>query len=248
MKRKSQILNFKYIVVLGSALLLSVAAWFIFFAKESAPDFTAYAAGPERKTAFFNYFTPIIVDINEQLASDRLQIKKVCDKGNGDVASLESYLTKYRVDDADLKQESACQVLLRRADVVPVSLALAQAANESAWGTSRFAKQGNNFFGQWCFTEGCGIVPQSRDKGKAHEVADFRSPSGSVESYALNLNSHDAYRPLRVIRQTLREKNEAVTGLALSYGLNKYSERGEEYGKELREMINFNKLGQLDTF
>lgn len=233
--------------MLGSVLLLSVAVWFIFFAKESAPDFTAYAAGPERKTAFFNYFTPIIVDVNKQLAADRRQIQKICDKGNSDAASLESYLSKYRIDDADLQQESACQLLLRRADVVPVSLALAQAANESAWGTSRFAKQGNNFFGQWCFTKGCGIVPQSRDKGKAHEVADFRSPADSVESYALNLNSHDAYRPLRVIRQTLREKNEAVTGLALSFGLNKYSERGEEYGKELREMINFNKLNQFDT-
>ncbi|APE06648.1 MAG: flagellar biosynthesis protein FlgJ [Aestuariibacter sp.] len=240
-------LNFKYIVFLGSALLLSVAVWFIFFAKELAPDFTAYAAGPERKTAFFNYFTPIIVDANKQLAADRRQIQKICDKGNSDAASLESYLTKYRIDDADLQQESACQLLLRRADVVPVSLALAQAANESAWGTSRFAKQGNNFFGQWCFTKGCGIVPQSRDKGKAHEVADFRSPADSVESYMMNLNRHDAYKPLRTIRQSLREKGFVISGLPLTHGLNKYSERGEEYGKELRDMITFNDLTRFDT-
>jgi Bax protein len=137
-------------------------------------------------------------------------------------------------------------VLLRRADIVPASLAIAQAANESAWGTSRFAKLGNNFFGQWCFSKGCGIVPKSRDTNKNHEVADFRSPADSVESYMLNLNTHDAYKPLRKIRQSLREEDKAVTGVALSYGLGKYSERGDEYGKEIREMISFNKLAVLD--
>lgn len=236
--------NSKYIIVVVVAVVASIAAWFTFFAKESAPDFTAYAAGPDRKAAFFEYFTPIILDINRELAADRQQIQSACDAG--ETGTLDKFLTKFRIDDTDLEQDSPCNILLRRADIVPASLAIAQAANESAWGTSRFAKQGNNFFGQWCFTKGCGIVPKSRDANKAHEVADFRSPADSVESYMLNLNTHDAYKPLRNIRQSLRKKDEAVTGVALSYGLGKYSERGDEYGEELREMISFNKLASLD--
>ncbi|MDY6975107.1 MAG: glucosaminidase domain-containing protein [Pseudomonadota bacterium] len=235
--------NAKLITVL-LVVVASTAAWFAFFAKESAPDFTAYAAGPDRKAAFFEYFTPIVVEVNKELAADREQIKSFCNADEAD--NLDQFLTKFRVDDTDLKQESACEVLLRRADIVPASLAIAQAANESAWGTSRFAKLGNNFFGQWCFSKGCGIVPKSRDANKTHEVADFRSPSDSVESYMLNLNTHDAYKDLRNIRQSLRQKDKPVTGVALSYGLGKYSERGEEYGKELREMISFNNLSTLD--
>lgn len=236
--------NVKLITTFVVAAVASIAAWFAFFAKESAPDFTAYAAGPDRKAAFFEYFTPIIVDVNEALAADREQIQRSCDAAEAD--DLDKFLTKFRVDDTDLEQESACDVLLRRADIVPASLAIAQAANESAWGTSRFAQLGNNFFGQWCFSKGCGIVPKSRDTNKNHEVADFRSPADSVESYMLNLNTHDAYKPLRNIRQTLREEDKAITGVALSYGLGRYSERGDEYGKELREMISFNKLAALD--
>jgi len=236
--------NVKLITAFVVAAVASIAAWFAFFAKESAPDFTAYAAGPDRKAAFFEYFTPIIVDVNEALAADREQIQRSCDAAEAD--DLDKFLTKFRVDDTDLEQESACDVLLRRADIVPASLAIAQAANESAWGTSRFAQLGNNFFGQWCFSKGCGIVPKSRDTNKNHEVADFRSPADSVESYMLNLNTHDAYKPLRNIRQTLREEDKAITGVALSYGLGRYSERGDEYGKELREMISFNKLAALD--
>ena len=236
--------NTKLIAVLLVAVVASTAAWFAFFAKESAPDFTAYAAGPDRKAAFFEYFTPIVVEVNKELATDREQIQSSCNADEAD--NLDQFLTKFRVDDADLERESACEVLLRRADIVPASLAIAQAANESAWGTSRFAKLGNNFFGQWCFSKGCGIVPKSRDTNKNHEVADFRSPADSVESYMLNLNTHDAYKPLRKIRQSLREEDKAVTGVALSYGLGKYSERGDEYGKEIREMISFNKLAVLD--
>jgi Bax protein len=237
-------LNSKAFVAVAIVLLAIVVSWFAFFAKEPAPDFTAYAAGPDRKAAFFEYFTPIVVDINKEFVADRQQIESACDTDKTN--QLDEYITKFRIEDDELEQESACTILLRRADIIPVSLAIAQAANESAWGTSRFAKQGNNFFGQWCFTKGCGIVPKSRDTNKTHEVADFRSPADSVKSYMLNLNTHDAYKPLRNIRQNLRKKGEVITGVALSYGLNKYSERGDEYGKELRDMISFNKLGSLD--
>ena len=138
------------------------------------------------------------------------------------------------------------ETLLRRVDVVPPSLALAQAANESAWGTSRFARDGNNYFGQWCFEQGCGLVPKRRDEGRAHEVATFSSPVESVERYMANLNTHDAYRPLRERREQLRESEAPITGIQLAAGLEKYSERGEEYIAELRSMIRFNNLGAYD--
>ncbi|NDW23272.1 glucosaminidase domain-containing protein [Alteromonas hispanica] len=238
--------NTKFIIAIVAVLILSVVAWFAFFAKETPPDFKAFPAGPERKTAFFSYFSPIVIELNKQISTDRSNIKKACEKDSENLADLDEYLVKYGVEQAELKAEPACDVLLRRADIVPVSLALAQAANESAWGTSRFALQGNNFFGQWCFKKGCGIVPKSRDTGKVHEVADFRSPAESVESYMMNLNRHDAYKPLRTIRQSLREKGFVISGLPLTHGLNKYSERGEEYGKELRDMITFNDLTRFD--
>jgi Bax protein len=89
-------------------------------------------------------------------------------------------------------------------------------------------------------------VPKGRDSGKGHEVASFRSPQNSVRSYMMNLNTHNAYISLRKIRQSLRQKGKRVTGNELSHGLNKYSESGKAYGKELRKMIDFNRLTQYD--
>ncbi|GGF71637.1 glucosaminidase domain-containing protein [Alteromonas lipolytica] len=232
------------IAALLAALLIAVVVWFSFFSRVTPPDFSEFPAGPERKQAFFGYFEPIVHELNAEIAADRTTVQEKCQADNE--PALAALAKKYRVDETDTKAESLCKVLLRRVDIVPASLALAQAANESAWGTSRFARLGNNFFGQWCFVKGCGIVPNDRDQDKAHEVADFRSPKDSVASYMMNLNSHDAYKTLRNIRQSLREKNATVSGIELSHGLNSYSERGEEYGKELREMIRFNKLTQYD--
>ena len=227
-------------------ILVAIALWFAFFSRVTPPDFSQYQAGPERKTAFFGYFEPLVADVNKEILADRAQVKEVCTADAENNAALSDLAVKYRVDKTDVEAESLCTVLLRRVDIVPASLALAQAANESAWGTSRFAQQGNNFFGQWCFVKGCGIVPNDRGQDQVHEVADFRSPRDSVASYMMNLNSHDAYRSLRNIRQSLRKQDANITGIELSHGLNSYSERGEEYGKELRSMINFNKLTQYD--
>jgi Bax protein len=126
-------------------------------------------------------------------------------------------------------------------------MALAQAANESAWGTSRFAKQGNNLFGQWCFTAGCGLIPQHRSEGKSHEVAKFSSPQASVTSYIHNLNSHSAYQEFRQIRASQRQQFNRLSGQQCVEGLLKYSSRGEEYIQELQAMIRVNKLHRYDT-
>ena len=132
--------------------------------------------------------------------------------------------------------------LLSRVDSLPESLVLAQAANESAWGTSRFARQGNNLFGQWCFKPGCGLVPQARDDEAFHEVAKFSSVQGSINAYFANLNSHPAYEPVREIRGCLRQQQARVTGVALAEGLEQYSSRGYAYIDELQAMIRFNQL------
>ncbi len=124
---------------------------------------------------------------------------------------------------------------------------LAQAANESGWGNSRFAREGNNLFGQWCFSIGCGIIPGERNHRSRHEVQVFETPFESVSSYMRNLNSHQQYQELRIIREQSLQQNETINGLLLTEGLLGYSERGEDYVLEIQQMIRSNKLQKLDT-
>ena len=122
---------------------------------------------------------------------------------------------------------------------------MAQGANESAWGTSRFAKAGNNFFGQWCYTKGCGIVPAKRDSGTKHEVRKFGNPQQSVGGYIFNLNTGRVYSLIRKMRAEARAKFTDPSGYELAKGLIKYSQRREAYVKEIRSMISYNKLVKL---
>lgn len=220
-------------------------------ASGSAPDFTSYSAGEERKEAFFSYFLPLIEEENEELLALRQDLLELQEDGE-DLSffqrrKVNALAEEYEVEDFDPADSSDWDILIRRIDLVPPSLALAQAANESAWGTSRFAQQGNNFYGQWCFVEGCGIVPAQRPEGASHEVADFSSPQESVERYIHNLNHHPAYTGLREKRELLRAQDNPVTGLSLVSELESYSERGDDYIQELAAMIRFNELNQLDT-
>ncbi|SMF60987.1 Uncharacterized FlgJ-related protein [Alteromonadaceae bacterium Bs31] len=121
-------------------------------------------------------------------------------------------------------------------------MALAQAANESSWGRSRFAIEGHNYFGQWCFKSACGFVPKHRPSEAKHEVRRFSSTRQSVAAYLFNINSHEAYKNLRQLRADLRSSKQPLSGIALAQGLGKYSERGDEYITELREMIRVNGL------
>lgn len=146
----------------------------------------------------------------------------------------------------DEKNTKHWNELLKRINTVPSSLALAQSANESAWGTSRFAQEGNNYFGQWCFQPGCGLVPKSRTAGKTHEVEKFSSAADSVKAYIDNLNRNSAYEKLRSLRAQRAEKNGSFSGTELAPGLLKYSERGKEYVLEIQSMIRINKLEQYD--
>ena len=215
------------------------------------PDFEEFPAGRERKAAFFGYFLPIIENQNREILATREKLDDWYQNPDtisaGDAAEISEIAARYRIDSFDTESDASWNKLFNRVDVVPPSLALAQSANESAWGTSRFARQGLNFFGQWCFKKGCGLVPKKRDANKTHEVAAFDSPEQSVRMYIRNLNSNSAYKGLRDIRAALRKSNHSVTGHALAGGLKRYSERGMEYVKELRQMIAGNKLAVYDT-
>ena len=233
--------------VVGTLVVVTLAL----IGRESAPDFSEFEVGDERKEAFFSYFLPLIEERNEELMVLREELQLLSDNRTQlsfferrQVADLADI---YEIDAFSLDSPTDWDILLRRVDVVPPSLALAQAAKESAWGTSRFAIEGNNFFGQWCFVEGCGVVPNARNDGAVHEVRGFDSARESVERYMHNLNYHPAYTELRSIRAGLRERDESVTGLKVAAGLESYSERGNVYIEELRSMIRLNGLSEYDV-
>jgi Bax protein len=204
----------------------------------------------EKKANFFNFLHPMIKKANANVLQQREKLLDI----QANIAALSSQQAEdlaalaktYKVS-KKLSPEKQAQALDIKINTIPASLILAQAANESAWGTSRFAQEGNNYFGQWCFSKGCGIVPSSRNGGASHEVADFDSPYDSVKSYIKNLNRHATYAPLRDLRQQAIDNDQAVTGIALAPGLIGYSERREEYVKEIQQMIRYNKLSRFNA-
>ena len=130
-------------------------------------------------------------------------------------------------------------------DIVPVSLALAQAAKETGWGTSRFAQQGNALFGQWTWS-GEGLKPKDSDKNEGHKVMKFNVLQASVRAYQRNLNTHSSYSDFRKIRAKLRDMGKPLDSLILAEGLNKYAETGEKYVDVLRKIIKQNDLKDFD--
>lgn len=210
------------------------------------PDFNGFADVKDKKHAFFDFIRPHIEAENKQIRQQRATLEialmmlqydePLNTKQTKQVkAILKSYKLPSTINTLSLNQA------LRRVDIIPKELALMQAANESAWGTSRFARIGLNFFGQWCYSKGCGMIPNRRNSGAAHEVAAFKSVREGVASYFKNINTHAAYKELRSIRADLRLQQKPVTATKLSYGLMSYSERGEAYIEELNQMINHNK-------
>jgi len=133
------------------------------------------------------------------------------------------------------------QALLSRVDIIPLEMALVQAANESAWGQSRFAKQGNNYFGQWCYNKGCGMVPSQRAAGASHEVRRFANVRQSVRAYLRNINTSPAYAEFRNIRHSLRVQSKPLDAHVLVVGLKSYSERGMAYVRTIQSMIRSNR-------
>lgn len=209
------------------------------------PDYSDISHIPWRKEAFFNTLLPLVLYENQRIQWQREQLqhaKSLLDAGHELIAKdqkLVSEIAKYYALDWPLT-ENEWITLMRRADQVPLDLVLMQAANESAWGTSRFAQQGNNLFGQWCFSVGCGLVPEQRVPGMNHEVRRFDTVLASVQAYMRNINTHRAYRQLRTIRGNLRARGTEITGIDLAPGLISYSERRQAYVDEVISMIRSN--------
>jgi Bax protein len=216
-------------------------------ANKPIPDFNQYADITEKKKAFFSYLRPAIEMQNKHILMQREFIHGLRAKHiSGEIITekqmqeLDWLADEYRVEKSD-DLDPVFDSLLTRVDIIPVQLVLVQTANESGWGTSRFARNGYNFFGLWCFKKGCGFVPKRRDDDAAHEVAKFNNLSRAMYTYMRNLNRHDAYSEMRGIRKQLRNKAQPISAVALSEGLTKYSERGEDYVVELKQMIRVNR-------
>jgi Bax protein len=248
----AQKLDLLMLLLLLTALFL---AWLVTPSKPlqpefgQAPDFNAISDVSQMKMAFFDYLTPMIAYKNETIAADRNRLEglaKKLQKSNSLTGSQlqwladlgEEYQVDVRAQPGNVQQlRETIEQLLLRVDVVPTELALIQAAKESGWGRSRFSREINNYFGQWCYTPGCGAVPANRAPGASHEVQRFASVYQAVASYIHNLNTHQAYSPLRERRAQAHTDGQPADGILLAEGLVRYSERREAYVREVQSMI-----------
>ncbi len=196
----------------------------------------------KRKEMFIKIVLPLIVKENTKIRIDRKRLFTVLNKNsNTDIEKkwLEKKYKQYGVRQNDLS------TLKIRMDEIPVSLAIAQAAKETGWGTSRFALKGNALFGQWTWS-GEGLKPKNAEKGKDHKVMKFHSLQLSVRAYLRNLNTHSTYKNLRKSRTELRNQNKPLDSMILSKHLDKYAETGSQYIEVLQKIIEQNNLKDFD--
>jgi len=211
------------------------------------PDFAIIKDIKQKKEQFFGFIRPSIDQENQKLLEIRILLKHWLEKVSleetlteQEIGSLSALIKTYKVSEQySLLQQ--LNELLVRVDVIPAPLVLVQAANESAWGTSRFARIGLNFFGIWCYRQGCGMVPSGRNQGARHEVAAFQSVDESVSRYLYNINTNNAYIVFRAIRAQLRAQNQPLQPEVLATGLLPYSERGTDYVLDITAMIRHNR-------
>lgn len=204
----------------------------------SAFDYSDVSTVTEKKQMFFDILRPLVQAENRRLADLRTRLQSLTQNGRRQDWVLD-VAARYKVE-VPLTGENWTE-LMRRVDTIPLELVLAQAAMESGWGESRFAQQGNNLFGQWCFTKGCGIVPSDRIEGASHEVRRFDSVNDALVSYMHNLNMGHAYGDLRQMRANLRQLRLEPDAPTLAGGLSRYSERGGIYVEEIRQVMRLNR-------
>lgn len=166
--------------------------------------------------------------------------------GRLEVAWLQVLAYQYGLPKVDYTQDGHWIDVIERVDIIPLSLVIAQAINESDWGRSRFARLGNNYFGKWCYKPGCGFVPLRRPARATYEVKSYVNMGSSIHDYLLNLNSHKAYQQLRDIRASMRKRNQDLTGYALAAGLVNYSQRRQEYVGIIQGLIKHFHLDKYD--
>ena len=196
----------------------------------------------ERKEFFIQIILPLILQENNNIRIDRKRLFNIINKNNNTSLEkkwLEKKYKQYGVTTKDLS------ILKIRMDEVPVSLAIAQAAKETGWGTSRFAQEGNALFGQWTWS-GEGLRPKEADEDKGHKVMKFNVLQASVRAYQRNMNTHKSYKNYRLARAELRDKNQPLDSIILSKFLNNYAETGDKYVEVLQKIIKQNELKDFD--
>ena len=196
----------------------------------------------QKKNLFIQIVLPLILKENTQIRLDRKKLFVILNKSNNSEAEkkwLNMKFKQYGVKSKDLF------TLKIRMDEVPISLAIAQAAKETGWGTSRFALEGNALFGQWTFS-GEGLKPLAIDGDKTHKVMKFQILQASIRAYQRNLNTHSSYKKFRKLRALARENNEKLDSLILADSLDKYAATGKEYTEILKKIIKQNALKDFD--
>ena len=196
----------------------------------------------KRKEFFIQIVLPLIIQENNNIKLDRKTLFSIINKSNNSNSEkkwLDRKYKQYGVKSNDLS------TLKIRMDEIPVSLAIAQAAKETGWGTSRFAQEGNALFGQWTWS-GEGLRPKEAKEGEDHKVMKFNILQASVRAYQRNLNTHSTYKDFRKARAELRDANKKLDSMELSKYLNKYAETGNQYVEVLQKIIKQNKLKDFD--
>ena len=196
----------------------------------------------KRKEFFIQIVLPLVIEENNNIKLDRKTLFTIINKSNNSNTEeqwLEKKYKQYGVKSGDLSS------LKIRMDEIPVSLAIAQAAKETGWGTSRFALEGNALFGQWTWS-GEGLKPKEAKEGESHKVMKFNILQASVRAYQRNINTHSTYKDFRKARAKLRDSNKPLDSIELSKYLNKYAETGNQYVEVLQKIIKQNKLQDFD--
>ncbi len=208
----------------------------------------------EKKRTFLLSLLPMVLMANQAIEAERLEVESLLDRHDrkgllspAERQRLQEMADYYKLPGNPLNDHRTRALLLHRVDILPPSLVLAQAATESGWGTSRFAREGNNLFGQRTFRTGNGIVPSNRPEGETHEVKRFGTLFASVRSYMRNLNTHNAYRGLRELRAKLRRSGHPLGGVQLASGLEAYSTRSHDYIDDIRAIIRANDLSRANS-
>ena len=195
-----------------------------------------------KRELFIKIVLPLILHENEKIIDDRKRLFKILGKNfnsPGEKVWLNRRFKEYKIKDKDLAE------LKMRLDIIPVSIAVAQAANESGWGTSRFALEGNALFGQWTWSKK-GISPKNKDPDQSHKILQFQILKASVRAYKNNLNTHNAYKEFREVRAKLRQSGTTITGLALIKYLKRYASIGEKYTEIIEGIMVQNSLTDFD--
>jgi len=209
----------------------------------------------DKKRAFFRLLGPLVLHANELIQADRQELESIVATlrsgesiSPGEETFIRETAVAYKVGegDIDISDQALQDQLIRRVDTLPPSLVLAQGAEESGWGTSRFAIEGNALFGMWTWGDE-GIRPeQQRSEHGDHKIASYKTPMESVIAYMQNLNTHQGYETLRARRAELRSSGDKVTGWELAKTLTKYSERGQGYVDSLHALMKTNVLMPTD--